>query len=69
MCEFWYDYVKVKNVENAKRCHIVTDSFNIYIQIIFTKILRKMLKQDLILQIWYFETDRRFPKGKKWKSN
>ena len=51
MCEFWYDYVKVKNVENAKRCHIVTDSFNIYIQTIFTKILRKMLKQDLILQI------------------
>ena len=44
--EFCYDYVKPKYGENAKLCYMDTDSF-----IVFTKILQKMSKQDLTLQI------------------
>ena len=44
MYEFWYDYVKLKHGENGKLCYMDTD-------MIFTKILQKMLKQDLILQL------------------
>ena len=39
MYDFWYDYVKPKYGENEKFCYMGT------------KILQKMLKQDLILQI------------------
>ena len=48
MYEFWHDYVKPKYVENAKLCYMDTDSF-IFMQkqMIFTKALLKMLKQDL----------------------
>ena len=46
MYEFWYDYVKPKYGENAKHCFIVHVK-----QILFTKILQKVLKQDLTLQI------------------
>ena len=28
ICEFWYDYVKLKYKEKAKLYHIDTDSFN-----------------------------------------
>ena len=38
MYEFWYDYVKPISLHTQK-------------QMISTKILQKMLKQDLILQI------------------
>ena len=50
MYKFWYDYVKPKYGENAKLCFLETDSFIVYVkQMIFTKILQTMLKQDLTL--------------------
>ena len=50
--EFWYDYVKPKNGEKARLCYMDTDSFIVYIKKkIFTKIMQKILKLDLILQI------------------
>ena len=49
MYEFWYDYLKPKYGANAKLCYMYTDSF--IAQMIFTKILQKILKQDLTLQI------------------
>ena len=52
MYEFWYDYIKSKYGENAKLCFMDTDSFIVHEkQKIFTKILQKSLKQDLMLQI------------------
>ena len=33
MQEFWYDYVKAKYDENAKLCHMDTDSFIVYVKI------------------------------------
>ena len=49
---FGYHYVKSKYGENEKVCYMDTHSFIAHVkQIIFTKILQKMLKQDLILQI------------------
>ena len=51
MCEFWHDYVRPKYGENAKLCYIVTDSFILYVKMIFTKTLQKMLKQNLTVQI------------------
>ena len=32
MYEFWYDYLKLKNQDNAKLCYIDTDSFIIHIK-------------------------------------
>ena len=52
MCEFWFDYIKPKFGKKGKLCHMDTDSFIIYIkQMISTKILQEILKQDLTLQI------------------
>ena len=52
MYEFWYDYVKLKYGEKAKLCYMGTDSFIVRVkQMIFIKILQKMLKHDLALQI------------------
>ena len=52
MYEFFFDYAKPKYGANAKVCYMDTVSFNVHIkQIIFIKILWKMLKQDLALQI------------------
>ena len=52
MYEFWYDYVKPAFGIKPQLCYIDTDSFILYIKpMIFTKILQKMLKQDLALQI------------------
>ena len=50
--EFWYDYIKPNYVGKVKLCSMDTDSFIVCIkQKTFTEILRKMVKQDLILQI------------------
>ena len=50
MYELWYDYVKLKYGKKAKLCYRDTDSFIVYIKTdVFTKILQKMLKQDLTL--------------------
>ena len=53
MYEFWYDYVKRKYGERVELCHMDTVSFIVYIETddIYMKILQKMLKLDLILQI------------------
>ena len=52
MHELCYDYVKPKYGETAKLCYMDTDSFIVYIkQMKLTKILQKMLKQDLTFQI------------------
>ena len=32
MCEFWYDYVKLKYEEKSKLCYMDTDSFIVYIK-------------------------------------
>ena len=51
MYEFWYDYVKPECGENGKLSYIDTDSFIVHIkQVIFIKILQKMLKQDHCLK-------------------
>ena len=44
MHEFWYDYVKRQYGKKEKLCYMNTD-------MIFTKILQKLLKPDLILQM------------------
>ena len=55
MYEFWYDSVKPKYDEKPKLCYMDTDSFIVYIKKIiykiFTKVLRRMLRQGLTLQI------------------
>ena len=52
MYQFWHDYVKPKYGKRAKLCYMDIDSFIAYKKnMIFTKILQKMLKQDLRLQI------------------
>ena len=48
MYEFWYDYVKPKYDEKAKFCYLDKDSFIAYL---ITKVLQKILKLDLMLQI------------------
>ena len=55
MHELWYDYVKPKYGGNAILCDLNTNSFIVHAkkkQMIFTKMLLKMLKQDLPLQIF-----------------
>ena len=52
MFEFWYNYLKRKYDEKAKLFHMDTDSFIVYTETDdITKILQKMLKEDLTLQI------------------
>ena len=51
MYEFWYDDIKPKYGEKTKLFYIDTDSFILHVnQKLYTKILQKMLKKDLILQ-------------------
>ena len=52
MHKFWYNYVKPKYNEQVKLCYMDTDTFVAHVQKkIFTKIMQKMLKKGLILQI------------------
>ena len=52
MYEFWNDYVKRKYGKKTKLCYMDTDSFIVYRKkMIFIKILQKLPKLDLILQI------------------
>ena len=52
MYEFKYDYVKPKYDEKANLCYMDPDIFIVYIKkVIFTRILWKILRQDLTLQI------------------
>ena len=46
MYDFWYDYVKPKYCKNLKLCYMETGSFIVHVkQMMFTKILQKMLKK------------------------
>ena len=50
--EFWYEYVKAKNVKKAKLCYMDKDIFVIYLKTNdFIETLKKVLELDLILQI------------------
>ena len=52
MCEFWYDYVKSKKVENVKLSYMDTGSFVVHVKADdIYKTLQKMLKQGLTVQI------------------
>ena len=52
MYELRYDYVKWRYGENAKLCYMNTDSFIVHAKTDDVyKILQKMLKQDMSLQI------------------
>ena len=44
MYEFWYDYVKVKYMDNAKLCYMDTDSFVINVK---TKDFYKDIAEDV----------------------
>ena len=73
ICEFWYDYVKLKYGEKEKLCYMDTDGFIVYIKTeeIYTEISRKTLKQDLNLKFQNsnYELDRPLPKEKNEKNN
>ena len=52
MYEFWYDYLKPKYGEMQEFARSMQrTSFSIQKQMMFIKILQKMFKQDLALQI------------------
>ena len=52
MYRFWYDYVKLKNQNNAKLYYMDTESLLFILKLrMFMKILQMMLKKDLIHQI------------------
>ena len=52
MYEFWCDYIKPKYGEKVKLCYLDTDGFIVYIKAEdIYKMLQKMLKLDLVLQI------------------
>ena len=52
MYELRYDYVKWRYGENTKLCYMNTDSFIVHAKTDdIYKILQKMLKQDMSLQI------------------
>ena len=44
MYEFWYDYIKPKYGENAKRCYMDTDSFIVHAK---TKDIYKGIAEDV----------------------
>ena len=52
MHESWYYYMKPKYGKNANSCYMDTESFILHVQTDDVyKVLQKMLKQDLTLQI------------------
>ena len=60
MYEFWYDYVKAKYMDNAKRCYMDTDSFVINVK---TKDFYKDIAEDVKerLDTSSFSYDRPLP--------
>ena len=66
MYEFWYDYVKPKYGENAKRCYIDTDSFTVRVK---ADDIYKDIAEDAEtrFETLYYELDRPLPKGKNKK--
>ena len=63
MCEFWYDYVKAKYVENRKRRYMNTDCFIVLVKI---DDVYKDLLEDVETRFCtsIFELERTLPKGK-----
>ena len=63
MYEFWYDYVKPKYGENAKLCHMDTESFTVHAK---TEDIYKDIAEDVETRFdtSNFELDRPLPKGK-----
>ena len=63
MYEIWYDYVKPKYGENAKPCHIDTDSFIVHVK---TDDFYKDIAEDIETRFdtFNFEIDRPLPKEK-----
>ena len=66
MYEFWYDYVKPKDGEEAKFCYMDTDSFIVYIkpEDIYTDITRDVKTR---FNTSNYELDRPLPKIKNEK--
>ena len=66
MYEFWYDYVKPKYDENAKRCYMDTDSFTVHVK---TDNIYKDIADDTETRFdtSSFQLHRPLPKGKNEK--
>ena len=66
MHEFWYDYVKLKYVENAKLCYMDTDSFIVHLK---TDDIYKDIAEDVETRFGTsnFEIERPLPKAKNKK--
>ena len=64
--EFWYDYVKPKYGENAKRCYKDTNSFVVHIKI--EDIYKDIADVETRLDTSNFELDRPFIKEKDNKA-
>ena len=66
MYEFWYDYMKPKDGEEAKFCYMDTDSFIVYIkpEDIYTDITRDVKTR---FNTSNYELDRPLPKIKNEK--
>ena len=66
MHEFWYEYVKLNNGENAKFCYMDTGSFIVYIK---TDDIYKDIAEDVETRFdtSNYELDRPLPKGKNKK--
>ena len=65
MYDFWYDYIKPKNQDNAKLCYIdiLTSLLFILKLKIFMKILQIMLKKRFDTSNCDDDVDRPLPKG------
>ena len=66
MYEFWYNYVKPKYGENAKRCYMDTGSFIVHVK---ADDIYKDIAEDVETRFdsSNFEIDRPLPKGKNKK--
>ena len=63
MCEFWYDYIKLKNGEKEKLCYMDADSFIAYIKTedIYIDIAKDV---EIRFDTSNYELDRSLPTGK-----